>query len=71
MRITKRERFTTRWPKNVLLFAALASILLHGGAAAQGLTGALIGTVKDVVAERFSWADKSGDTAASRNAHMR
>ena len=47
MHIKKPERLTTRGHKSVLLSSVLACVLLYGVAAAQGLTGALIGTVKD------------------------
>ena len=48
MHITKPVRLTARRHKCVLLSGVLACVLLRGVAAAQGLTGMLIGTVSDV-----------------------
>ena len=48
MQIKRPHRLTTRGHKAVLLSAVFASVLLRGVAAAQGLTGVLIGTVSDV-----------------------
>ena len=48
MHITKPVRLAARRHKRVLLSGVLACVLLRGVAAAQGLTGMLIGTVSDV-----------------------
>ena len=56
MQIKRPHRLTTRGHKAVLLSAVLACVLLRGVAAAQGLTGVLIGTVSDVQGAPISGA---------------
>lgn len=56
MPIKKPERLSTRGPRSVLLPGVLACLLLYCVADAQGLTGALIGTVKDDQGGVLAWA---------------